>query len=246
MAKPLLFVGSRSRLNALAIVAEYNGFEVVGTLDHHYYGNRDEIAGVPVIGDERWLLDKDNAQAQSWLRECAFFPATWPEGRQVYKSGPNMDQLRLDRIDILEKSKAKVINLIHPKALAVEDLFHPRSTSKLGKGIFLAEGVYIGPTNVNIGDYCMIETNAQITHDVTFGRNVIVGPESFISSTTVGENSYLGALCGFDFKRGCTSINIGNNVTVWTRAIVNRDIADNSVYTDTNRILKKIKTDELR
>jgi len=37
-------------------------------------------------------------------------------------------------------------------------------------------------------------------------------------------------------------MNIGSNVTIWTRAVVKRAIVpDNSIYTDTDKILKKIK-----
>ena len=44
-------------MNRLFIVADLAGYEIIGILDHHYYGNTDNINGVPVIGDERWLLD---------------------------------------------------------------------------------------------------------------------------------------------------------------------------------------------
>ena len=108
-------------MRQIAVLAELNDIEVLGIIDHHYYGNTDTIGGIPVIGDERWLLDSDNQQAQQWLNECDFFPANWSTGSQQLYNGANLDLLRLQRIDILDQSKARVINLIHPGAFVHSD-----------------------------------------------------------------------------------------------------------------------------
>jgi len=77
MNRPIIFVGSRQGMAQLAVVADLSGMQILGILDHHYYGNTDTIADIPVIGDERWLLDPENAQAKSWIEECDFFPANY-------------------------------------------------------------------------------------------------------------------------------------------------------------------------
>ena len=37
--RPLIFVGSRNKQALLHIAAELNGYEILGILDHHYYGD---------------------------------------------------------------------------------------------------------------------------------------------------------------------------------------------------------------
>ena len=77
MSKPLILVGSRQKLTRVAHVAELNGIEILGILDHHYYGQLDNICGIPLIGDERWLLDSDHSVAAEWRQNCDFFVANW-------------------------------------------------------------------------------------------------------------------------------------------------------------------------
>ena len=247
MVKPqLIFVGSRWLMSSVAIIADLNGLGIKGILDHHYYGNKSDLNGIPYIGDERWLLDKDNDQAQSWIKDCVFFPANWHSGQHIYKSGPNLVELRNERIRILEESGARVTNLIHPNAVCMSDASHRYSRTTFGKGILIQGSAYVGPDNNHIGDYCQIEAATHITHDVTLGKNVQVAPKVFISNgcnINIGDDSYLGARMGFDFKLDRNiDINVGKNVTVWTNALVKRHtIPDDCIYTDSDRVLKKFK-----
>lgn len=247
MAKQqLIFVGSRWMMSSIAIIADLNGLEIKGILDHHYYGNKDSLNGIPYIGDERWLLDKNNAQAQEWLETCAFFPVNWHTGRQSLHGELDLSALRSERIRILEESGAEVINLIHPDIIGLKDLSNRYSTTTLGKGILLQASTFVGPDNNHIGDYCQIEAGSFIGHDITLGKNVQVAPKCYISNgshITIGDNSFVGAFASFDFKHDSrVDMNIGSNVTIWTRAVVKRTLVpDNSIYTDTDKILKKIK-----
>ena len=244
MRKKLIFVGSRAMIASLAIIADLTDMDVIGILDHHYYGNKTDINGIPYIGDERWLLDKSNDQAQSWLRDCVFFPVNWHTGRQsINQTGPDLTELRKERIRILEESKANVMNLIHPGIIGINDIYSKYSTTTIGKGILLQSAVWIGPDNNHIGNYCQIEAGSFIGHDTTLGTNVLIAPKCYIgngSRITVGDNSYIGAFSSFDFKHDGSDMIIGKNVTVWTRSIVKKaTIPDNSIYTDTDRILRK-------
>jgi acetyltransferase-like isoleucine patch superfamily enzyme len=226
---------------SLAVIADRLGIEIKGILDHHYWGNKNDFDGIPVIGDERWLLDKDNTQAQQWLQDCVFFPATWPDGRQVNKVSPDMNSLRLDRIQVLEQSGAEVINLIHPEVNGISDIYNSKyATTKIGKGVLMQSSTYVGPNHNVIGDYCQIEVGAGISHDAKLGRNVGVAPMAFLCDTIIKDNAFIGAYATFDFKRNSDIITIGENSTVWTRAVVNKDVPDNSIYTDNNRIFKKL------
>lgn len=236
MAKQnLIFVGSRLMMSGLAAIPESLGINIVGILDSHYYGNKEQICGIPVIGDERWLLDPTNQQAQQWKRTCVFFPANWHDGDQ--HSG--LDQLRLNRINLLDQTGVKVINLIHPDAV-VTGLRSKYGSFKMGRGIQVQPGVIIQADNVHIGDYAGFENGCSVTHDVQIGRNFLAAPRSYIYNCSIGNNSYMGIFSRINAVPGRFKlIEIGDNVTVWHSAEVTQSIPSNHYYTNHGRILKK-------
>jgi carbonic anhydrase/acetyltransferase-like protein (isoleucine patch superfamily) len=238
--RPLIFVGSRSNQALLHIAAELNGYEILGILDHHYYGDgNDKINNVPVIGDERWLLDPKNKQAQHWLKTCEFFPGNWWNGNQhTDKKQVNLQQLRLDRIHILEKSGAKVINIIHPSSLP-KGHDSKYASLKFGKGIFVDDDCWICPHQVSIGDYSVVMMNAKVTAHSQIGFNVCIGPAAYTYACTIGDNSYLGMFTKISLNHKTGITHIGNNVTTWAHSDVKTNIPDNCIHTDQGRILKK-------
>jgi len=242
MTRPLIFVGSRNDFPNLALIAELNGIEIVGILDHHYYGNTDLMSNIPVIGDERWLLDSTNTQAQQWLRNCDFFPANWYEGVQPINK-IDMSALRLQRIDVLEKANANIINLIHPNARVDGRTSKYAVNFNLGRGILIDDMCWISPNHTQIGDYSQISIGVGIGHNTTIGKNVTISPWVTIPRCTIGDNSVIGmhakidAIATYQSKTGI--LNIGSGVTVWANALISKDVPDNSIYTNKGRIFKK-------
>ena len=237
MARPLIFVGSRQQMRQVALVAELNGIEILGIIDHHYYGNQDTLGGIPVIGDERWLLDSSNTQAQQWLQDCDFFPANWWDGRQQLGDGLDLELLRLQRIDILEKSNASVINLIHPGAFVHYDSKY--ADLKLGKGILIDNLCAVSIDSVEIGDYCVISIGSKVAHHVTLGKNILLAGENYIHNADVGDNVYFGMYSRITQQHHGERISIGNFCTVWASAEVSKSMPDNKMYTSNGRVLKK-------
>lgn len=244
MKRPLILVGSRQKIVRIALVAELNNIEIMGILDHHYYNNTDSICGIPIIGDERWLLDDDNQQASFWKNSCDFFVANWNDGSQGLNR-IDLGKLRLDRINLVDNLNLSVINLIHPNS--VKDLNSRYSNFKIGRGVFIDDDCWIdGTDSVDIGDFCVISTGSKVTHDVKLGRNVQIAPEVFLYGSIIGDNSYFGMFSRINYHKNLDQgiITIGKNCTVWTGAEVNRNVPDNSIYTDNGRIFKKQKYNE--
>ena len=243
MKKPLIFVGSRQMIQSIRIIADLNDYEVIGILDHHYWGNTDTLGGIPYIGDERSLLSKDNKQAQSWLKDCVFFPINWHSGIQSYQGELDLNLLRQERLRILEESGAEVINLIHPEVIGRNDLYHRYATTTLGKGILMQASSFVAPDDSKIGDYCQIEAGSFVPHDITLGKNVLVAPKCYVGSgacLTIGDNTYIGAGTKWDFKLDSAEpLTVGENVTIWTNSLVSKSIPDNHFHTDGGRIFKK-------
>ena len=238
MSRPLIFVGSRQQMRQVALLAELNDIEVAGILDHHYHGNTDSIGGIPVIGDERWLLDSDDEQAQDWLQSCDFFPANWHNGSQQLGKGLDLELLRLQRIGILEQSGANVINLIHPNS-SMYGLTSKYADFKMGRGILIDDMTWISIDSVEIGDYCAISLGTKISHHVTLGKNVMFAAENYIHDCTVGSNTFFGMYSRISARHKITLLTIGDNCTVWAGAEVKKSIPNNKIYTHTNRILTK-------
>jgi acetyltransferase-like isoleucine patch superfamily enzyme len=238
MKRPLIFVGSRKMMRELACIAELNNIEIIGILDHHYPNQ--EIAGIPVLGDERWLTSLENAQAQQWLRTCDFFPANWHNGEQPVTGQISLPGLRLERIRILEESGANVINLIHPDA-CIKGLTSRYANYRIGRGVQIHADVYHGIDNIEIGDYCAFMSGNTCAHDVKIGRNVLVAPETYLYNCNINDNSYVGIYSRVNPIKKKSAINIGQNVTVWNNAEVVKDIPDGCFYTSDGRIMTKNK-----
>ena len=47
---PLVFLGSSSNLELWVELAERAGVTIIGIIDSDYFGNTDNIAGIPIIG----------------------------------------------------------------------------------------------------------------------------------------------------------------------------------------------------
>lgn len=240
MTRPLIFVGSRNDFPNVAIIAELSGIEIVGILDHHYYGNTDSMSNIPVIGDERWLLDSNNAQAQQWLKTCDFFPANWYEGVQPINK-IDMLKLRLERISVLEQAKANIINLIHPNA-RVDGLKSKYAVNfSLGRGILIDDMCWVSPNNTQIGDYSQFSIGVNLGHNTTIGKNVTVAPWATLPRCTIGDNSVIGMHAKIDiiaaYRPG--TLTIGSGATVWANSLISKNVPDNTIYTNKGRIFKK-------
>jgi len=225
-------------MRELAIIAELNDIEVLGILDHHYYGRQDEVSGIPVIGDERWLLDKNNSKAKTFLNTCDFFPGNWNSGEQGNKdyNGP---LLRLERINLLDQTNANVINLIHPDASVRGLAKNKYGNYRIGKGIQIHAGCYHSVDNVEIGDYSAFMSGNTVAHDVKIGRNVLVAPNTYLFDCEVKDNAYIGIYSRVNPIRRKGKVIIGENATVWHSAEVIKDVPDNCFYTFNNKIMNK-------
>jgi carbonic anhydrase/acetyltransferase-like protein (isoleucine patch superfamily) len=242
MSRPLIFVGSRNDIVRLAVVAELNGIEIAGILDHHYYGNTENMSGIPIIGDERWLLDSTNEQSNQWLQNCDFFAANWTNGSQPSPGELDLSELRLERISILERSGASVINLIHPDS--IRGLESKYNNIKLGKGIFIDDDCWIDATaSVEIGDYSVVAIGCRLSHRAKLGKNVTLAPEVFLANCEIADNSCFGMYSRINIQKSkdIDIVTVGENSTIWTGAEVNKHVPANSIFTDTRRIFKKRK-----
>jgi len=229
-SKKLVLVGSRWNLSDIVFTARDLGYEILGILDHHYWGNTDYIDGIPVIGDERDLMNPDCV----W-RQYDFFLADWWDGSQdIAGTGNTGEELRQTRIQLLESSQVNVVNLIHPSA----QFFHGRDSVSIGHGVLILGGT-IFISRITIGNYSAIDWRSNIGTDTVIGNNVIVGAASTLAHVTIKDNCRIGVGCIL-MARKKKQLEIGANSIVYIGSTVTTNVPDNSVYTMHDRVCRRI------
>ena len=75
------------------------------------------------------------------------------------------------------------------------------------------------------GEFCMLDNQVHIAHNVSLGNNVIIAAQSGIAgSTKIGNNVTIGGQSGISGH-----LNIGNNVLIGAKSGVTKNIINNSV-----------------
>lgn len=225
-------------MNDLAITAELMGREVLGIIDHQYYGNTDTLSEIPVIGSDHWLLEPDHPEAQLWKRTCDFFVATLSTGEQIQDPGLDRERLRYQRISMIEDLGLRTINLIDPESRVMRDFKSKFSKISLGQGIYVAPFVDINQA-VSIGDFCTFEHQCFIGHHQTIGKNVTFLPTAKICHTDIGDHVVIGYGAWTRHDERKARYRIGSWSTVWSHTCIERNCPDNHIYTNTGRVMRK-------
>lgn len=225
-------------MNDLAVIADIMGHEVLGILDHQYYGQVDEISNIPVIGSEQWLSDPLHTAGHLWQKTCVFFVATLSTGEQINDPGSDRERLRHQRIELIRSLGLSTVNLIDPDSYVMKASQSRWSRIQLGQGIFIAPTADI-PSVIKIGDFCTIEHSCLIGHHQIFGTNVTVLPTAQLCDCDIGSNSVIGFGAWTQRNSRKPRYQIGAWSTIWSHACINMNVPDNHILTHTGRILKK-------
>ncbi|WP_411972660.1 acetyltransferase [Sphingobacterium sp. Lzh-3] len=118
--------------------------------------------------------------------------------------------------------------LIHPNT-------HISERSILGNGSVIMAGVTIN-VDVNVGEHCIINTNASVDHDCIIEDYVHLSPNvALAGNVRVGEGTHIGI--GACVIQGVT---IGKWVKIGAGAVIIRDVPDGcTVVGNPGRIIKK-------
>ena len=178
--KPIVFVGHRRNLYDVLLVANDLGRNVVGLIDKYFYGNTDEVCGVPIIGADSILEDR------AFVEDHDFFLTSWWDGNENLDNPEHSgDNLRKTRIKLLEDNGIKCTNLMHPDCKQL-------ANTELGHGIIAMP--FSGISHFcRVGDYSVVDWYTYIGHGCTIGKNVIVGARSTLAGgITVEDNVRIG------------------------------------------------------
>ena len=225
--KPIVFVGHRRNLYDILLVANDLGRNVVGLLDKYFYGNTDEVCGVPIIGADDMLQDR------SFVEDHDFFLTSWWTGNENLDNPEHSgDNLRKTRIKTLEDNGIKCTNLMHPDCKQLDN-------TGLGHGIIAMP--FSGISHFcRVGDYSVIDWYTYIGHGCTIGKNVIVGARSTLAGDVVVEDNVRIGLSVTITEGHERPITIHKNSKIWAGAVVFDSVPEDSSYTHNHRLLKRL------
>jgi sugar O-acyltransferase (sialic acid O-acetyltransferase NeuD family) len=193
MKKNIILIGGGGFSYEIAEVAILNNYNVLGYVDFQETDSDLSYLGLPDAYFAR--RDKDDY----------FFPAYGAVDRKgLLRRSESLNDI----------SGLNIPSLVSPNA-------HVSSNVEIGAGVFLAHGVVVNQ-KAKIRDFCIVNTNSVIGHDVQLGKYSIVSGNVFIGGgAVIGSNSILGP--GANIMQ---SINIGSNVVVSFGSNVGRDVPD--------------------
>jgi acetyltransferase-like isoleucine patch superfamily enzyme len=235
--RPVIFVGVRGDFSFPMHLTNTLGIPVAGILDKYYYGNTKSVFDIPIIGSEDQLLDPTDPQAKDWRENYDFFVTSyWTGSQHLNDVGLDNEQIRKDRIALVERAGVNLINLIDPSCL-----YTPGHNIKMGRGILIANLVGFR-SNITIGDFCSIDSFTTLGHDVQLAKNVSVGSRCILSSAIIDENARLGVrstvVGGIDNKG--KPLHVGAGSTVWMGVTLMKNLPPDSIAVPPmHRILSK-------
>lgn len=120
-------------------------------------------------------------------------------------------------------SNYRYINLIHPASCVSE-------SSKLGKGIIIHYGVFIGPDTI-IGNYCHIDNQSIIEHDCILSNNVLICPKTTLcGGVKVCDNVFVGAGSTIVNSTKHKEILLNDSCFIGAGSLINKSIDKNILY----------------
>lgn len=124
---------------------------------------------------------------------------------------------------IKENYEYNFINLFH-------NLCYISESAKLGKGIIIHYGVYVG-SDAYIDDFCHLDTNSSIEHDCNLEKNVIICPNTTIcGGVKIKENVFIGAGTTIINSSLSKEININKNCFIGAGSLITKSINKNTLY----------------
>lgn len=228
-SKPLIFLGTNWCLEKYIDVCNENNITIHGVIDTDYYGNTDNIGGVPVIDSEQGLIEKIEL-----YRDFNFFCATnWaPAGPGDHK---RTTEKRHRQINLLDSLGVNVISLVDEKA-------NVGSTSKIGRGCFVDAFALIEP-------YCILEDYVNIFAFVGLGHHTKVDRNSVIQRhCSIGAFQHFEENCflGVAVKALKTFAVFGKNTFIQESVYIRRGTVADEVVGIGGKNMSRVYTDESR
>jgi len=123
--------------------------------------------------------------------------------------------------------RLRFASLIHPSATFGKG---QRELVEARRGVIVCAGVRF-TSNIQVGDFCIFNLNATISHDVVIDDYVYVAPGAHITGNVhVGARSWIGTGAAINQGNDNFKRRIGADTTIGSGAVVVKDCDANAVY----------------
>jgi acetyltransferase EpsM len=162
----------------------------------------DEHYSLPILGDDDAL---PQIQAEN------------PYLQAVLGLGPDLMEVRVRLMQVLDLQQIPAVTAIHPRAIVSR-------TAQMGDGVVVAAGAIVGP-GVRMGRHCVVNIGASVEHDAVLGNNVFVGQGARIASYVDLRDNVVVEMGASINSR----VQIGPGARVTGGAFVNTDVPEHAV-----------------
>jgi serine acetyltransferase len=224
--KPLILIGSNSALFFLQELCEQHNIDLAGIIDSDYYGNTDQLEGIPVIDSETSFDNPD--KLEYYKNNYNFFLATnWTSGTSA--THQRNFKKRKQLIEIIETKQLPCISLVDNSARV-------HKSNVIGKNVLIDALVYISPKNI-IGDYTSFYASTMIGYHNVIGNSAVFQRHAGIMHyNNVGDDVYIGLhsqICG-------DNLNISSGTVVHPCMAIKRSTTENELISLAGRDLRKV------
>ena len=158
--KPLIFLGSNQAMLMLKEVCDEVGITVQGIIDSDYFGNTNNICGIPIIDSEESF--NDPVKLAFYQKHFNFFCATnWSPEQNLIRQRNKDKRHRL--INLVDSLQLPCISLVDPKA-------NVSQYATIGKGVFI-DAMCNVEAGVELHDYVNVMWACGIGHGTVVERN---------------------------------------------------------------------------
>lgn len=196
MKKKLLVIGSGGHSRAVLDAAVNMAcWEIEGVIDPSFDGVPEKIFSFPVLGGLNAIGEFDPAATDIFVA-----------------IGSNIERRKVT-VEIAKLHYSFPV-IIHPRACI-------SSKAKLGCGVFIGAFAHIGPY-ADIGDGCIVNTHANVEHEVALGNFSQIASNSVICGRSIiSENVFIGANATVIDK-----IYVAEGVLIGAASVVLKDIPE--------------------
>lgn len=208
--KKIVFLGCCWHFKRFSKLACDLGYEIVGIIDDHYYGNTLIHEGIPIIQSEKNIVE--------FLSLCSsdieFFIST-----PLLMRDTIVHTKRLRMIDIVNTHDLPCVNLIDPFSSIGVDVV-------LGKGIFLAPFSVV-QDGARLDDHVWVQEFGFVGHDSKVGTGTSLSVKAYLGSINIiGKNSLIG-INSCVIHRMAEPVTIGDNSMTHPGVILMDDLGSN-------------------
>lgn len=200
MTLPVIIIGGGGHAKVLVSTLLFLGREIIGFTEADEQKQGQNLAGVPIIGNDDTILQYKPDQIE-------------------LINGIGSVNLPVKRMEIYNRYKGlgyKFASVVHPSALLEKD-------TKISEGVQIMAGAIV-QTGCTIGENTIINTGAILDHDCIIGAHVHIAPGVTLSGGVhIDSMSHIGTSATI-----IQGIKIGKNCLIGAGSIVVKDIPSGS------------------